>query len=275
MNNIAIQGEIGSFHHIASMRYFGDEVSIVPCTSFKDVFTALNEGLSDRAVVAIENSLYGSINEVYDLLLANKYYIIAEIPERIHQCLIGFDNVNLSEITHVYSHPVALSQCASFLEEQLPTAKKVENFDTSASVKFIKDYGDIKRVAIASKLSAEIYDMPIIKSNIQNHQTNYTRFLVLDKQAQTHNTNKASLVIETSHQPGALFEVLKVFKDNQINLSKLQSRPIIGKLWRYMFYIDIEADFELTTKCMSQINNLGCKVRNLGNYKSESQISDI
>jgi prephenate dehydratase len=275
VNNVAIQGEIGSFHHIASMSYFGNDVSIVPCNSFKDVFTALDEGLANRAVVAIENSLYGSINEVYDLLLANKYYIIAEIPERIHQCLIGFDNVNLSEVTHVYSHPVALSQCANFLEDYLPTAKKIESFDTSASVKFIKDYGDIKRVAIASGLSAKMYDMPIIKSNIQNHQTNYTRFLVLAKQAQNNNTNKASLVITTNHQPGALFEVLKVFNDNEINLTKLQSRPIVGKLWRYMFYIDIEADFELTAKCLAQIKNLGCKVRNLGNYKSESQISDI
>ena len=273
MNNVAIQGEIGSFHHIATMRYFGRKVSIVPCTSFSDVFTAISEGLAGSAVVAIENSLYGSINEVYDLLLASNLHIIAEIPEHIHQCLIGYNGISLNDITHVYSHPVALSQCAKFLDKYLPTAKKVESFDTSASVKYIKDFGDTNRVAIASKLSATIYEMPILKSNIQNHHTNYTRFLVLSKQASTNNTNKASLVIKTNHQSGALFEVLKVFKDNDINLSKLQSRPIIGKLWRYMFYIDIESDYNLTAKCIDQISSLGCEVKLLGTYIASNHIT--
>lgn len=275
MNNIAIQGELGSFHHAAAMRWFDADISIVPCSTFKDVFVALNEGLADSAVIAIENSLFGSINEVYDLLLANQYHITGEIPERIHQCLIGFEGADLKDITHVYSHPVALSQCSKFLDEYMPTAKRVESFDTAASVDYIKKRADIKRTAIAGKTAAKLYGMNILKEDIQDNQTNFTRFLVLSQKPLKTGTNKASLVIETSHKPGALFDVLKVFKDANINLSKLQSRPIPGQLWRYMFYIDIETDLKATRLCINKIEDLGCSVRLLGAYTKAKETTDI
>lgn len=273
--NVAIQGELGSFHHAAAMRWYGNDVSVVPCASFQDVFVALKNGMAETAVIAIENSLFGSINEIYDLLLNNDFYITGEIPERIHQCLIGFDDIDPKEISHVYSHPVALGQCSQYLDNELPLAKKVENFDTAASVKYIKDRGDIKRAAIASKAAAKIYGMKIIKEDIQNNQTNFTRFLVLEKSHNKANSNKASLVIETSHRPGALFEVLNVFNDSNINLSKLQSRPIPGKLWRYMFYIDLEADYSLVKECIAKIEKLDVKVKLLGTYNKASETTDI
>lgn len=275
MNNVAIQGELGSFHHAAAIRWFGKEVNIVPCTTFKDVFIAMNEGLANKAIVAIENSLFGSINEVYDLLLANNYFVVGEIPERIHQCLIGFKQAKVKNLTHVYSHPVALSQCSNYLDTQLKTVKKVESFDTAASVEYVKRIGDINRAAIASKTAAKLFEMQILKEDIQDNSTNFTRFLVLDSDQSLQNVNKASLVIETTHKPGALYEVLKVFKDASINLSKLQSRPIPGKLWRYMFYIDIEANLESINSSVANLNNLGCSVRLLGTYKASTKTTDI
>jgi prephenate dehydratase len=274
-HKVAIQGEAGSFHHTAAITWYGPDVIVVPCATFKDVFVAVKEGLADSAVVAIENSLYGSINEVYDLLLKYRYPIVGEIPERIHQCLIGFKGAQLSKISHVYSHPVAISQCSDFLDEHLPRAKKIENYDTSASVALIKRANNPNYAAIAGKTAAALHGMQILKNDIQNNDTNFTRFLVLDATNNTNISNKTSLVVETSHKPGALLEVLQVFNKYQINLSKLQSRPIPGQLWRYMFYIDIEADPKTSQTCVAEIKNLGGQATILGTYKKAVKTHDI
>lgn len=274
-NTVAIQGELGSFHHGAAISWYGKDVKIVPCATFKDVFVALDKGLAEKAIIAIENSLYGSINEVYDLLLKHSYPIVGEIPERIHQCLIGFSSTSISDITHVYSHPVALSQCSDYLDDNLPTAKRLETYDTAVSVKQIKDRGDKNRVAIAGTIAADLHNMHILHKDIQNHETNYTRFLVLERKPLAKKSNKASLVIETNHEPGALFKVLEKFDASSLNLSKLQSRPIPGKLWRYMFYIDVEADDKQLQDVLNKLQSLKCSVTNLGQYAKASSISDI
>jgi prephenate dehydratase len=173
------------------------------------------------------------------LLLAHKYFIVGELAVPIEQCLITLPGVRLKDITHIHSHPVALSQCSDYLDEYLPTAKRVEDYDTAASVSFIKEQNHNYRAAIASRVAAEMHGLPIIASGIQNHDTNMTRFLVLERVANNKPANKVSLVLQTSHNPGALYKALGVFHKANANLTKLQSRPVPGKVWRYMFYVDV------------------------------------
>lgn len=273
---VAIQGELGSFHHSAAVRWYGESIDIVACDTFKAVFESVHAGVADVAIVAIENSLYGSINEVYDLLLKYKIPIVGEIPERIHQCLIGIEpGVEFNDITHVYSHPVALAQCSDFLDTRLPSAERIENHDTAASVELILSQKDKHAVAIAGQFAAHLHKASVLYRSIQNHDTNYTRFLVLDPKA-SHNTtsNKASLVIKTNHQPGALYKALGVFADSGINLTKLQSRPIPGKVWRYMFYVDVEGENSAVAKSILQLRAQGCNVVMLGQYNCQPVSND-
>ena len=273
---VAIQGELGSFHHGAAVRWYDESIEIVACETFRAVFESVKTGSADVAIVAIENSLYGSINEVYDLLLKYKIPIVGEVPERIHQCLIGIDStVSLTKITHVYSHPVALAQCSDYLDKHLPQAERIENHDTAASVELIMSQKDSHAVAIAGEFASHMHKAHILRKNIQNHDTNYTRFLVLDPRSkQVIETNKASLVLRTNHQPGALYNALGVFAGEGINLSKLQSRPIPGKVWRYMFYIDVEGQIDALKDCVTKLRQQDCEVVILGQYKSQPVTDD-
>lgn len=267
MIRIAIQGELGSFHHTAALKWFGNDSTIVACESFGRVFSALDDKQADVAVVAIENSLYGSITEVYDLLLSHSIPIIGEIPERIHQCLIGKPGTTLGDITSVYSHPVALAQCEQFLDDKLPYAERIESHDTAGSVAYIMSQNSSTSAAIAGSLAADIYGATVLERTIENFDSNYTRFLVLQPGAQPpHNSNKASLVIRTNHQPGALYKALGVFADSGINLTKLQSRPIPGKIWKYLFYIDVEADAQQLHEACATLKLQDCDVTVLGQY---------
>ncbi len=269
---IAIQGELGSFHHIASQHFYGGEHGYVCCDSFRDVFAALGDGRADTAVVAVENSLFGSIAEVYDLLLKHGYPVVGEVVERIHQNLITFPGANLGQITRVYSHPVALAQCSEFLNREMPNAEIIEHHDTAASAAFVKHAGDHASAAIASRMAADMHDMGVLRPNIQDEHRNYTRFLAIQPGGQAPvDATKASMVITTSHRPGALYESLGVFADAGINLTKLQSRPIRGKIWKYQFYIDIETKPPDALKAIELLEDLGCGVTNLGMYKSAAK----
>lgn len=266
---IAIQGEQGSFHHMAARHWFGEDVQIVSCRSFADVFDAMQRDAADQAVVAIENSLYGSINEVYDLISARSLHIIGEISERIHQQLITLPNVELQDIQTVVSHPVALEQCTEFLSRKLPQAERVEYHDTAAAVTYIKKLGDDSVAAIAGRWAAELENLPVLQGNIENDHMNYTRFVVLAKDAQpTPDANKSSLVLQTSHEAGALYKALGIFAEAGINLTKLQSRPIIGKVWQYQFYIDVESAGLPLHELVGTLEANGCGVLVLGEYKA-------
>ena len=270
---ISIDGGLGSFHHAAALKWYGNDITIVPCESFKAVFEAIKNGQADAAMVAIENSFFGSINEVYDLLLKYKYPIVGEVPERIHQCLIGITDINFTEITHVYSQSMALAQCSYFIDSNLPQAKRVEHFDTAASVELISKLNDKQSVAIASSLAAKLHNCKVIKKGIENYDSNYTRFLALDPKAKANiKANKASLVLRTSHKPGALYKALGIFAENNANLTKLQSRPIPGKVWKYMFYIDFELAKDNLDTIIAELENIGCTVTFLGKYKSAKTI---
>lgn len=272
---VAIQGEEASFHDIATDKFFSQDTKRIFCNNFSDTFSTLNRGLSDFALCAIENSLYGSITEVYDLLLKNKVYIVGEVYLHIGQCLIGLPNSNLSEISSVYSHPVALAQCEQYLDTHLSNAQRLEYHDTAASVKLIKDKNDPTKAAIASSQAAKLYSMNILAESIETNKHNYTRFVVLSKSNinKETTTNKTSLIVETDHTPGSLYMALGCFAKRSINITKIQSRPIIGRPWHYMFYMDVNIgdDNKDFLEAKEELIQQGCEVAVLGSYLSAEQ----
>ncbi len=270
--NISIQGQANSFHDIAANKFFNNP-TIISCETFRETINQLCSKKSEYAVVAIENSLYGTINEVYDLILNNDVFIIGEIYLRIEQNLIGIKNVKLDEIKEVHSHPVALAQCEDFLDKVLPKVLRFEHHDTAGSVLDIKKWDDKTKAAIASFEAAEQSDMTVLARSIETNKQNYTRFVVLSrKQNLQVKTNKTSLVVQTlkDNSSGSLLSILSQFANNNINMTALHSRPIIGKAWHYMFYMDIEIDSTSKeyTEIINNLENMGCNLTILGNYNS-------
>lgn len=266
---VSIQGQQGSFHDEATKQFFGRNIEIVPAETFADTFQALANGRADHAIVAIENSLFGSINEVYDLLLKHKFWISGEVYSRIEQCLIGLAGTQHELINEVYSHPVALAQCDHYLETQLPHAKRFEHHDTAGSVADIKAWNDPSKVAIASQTAAKLYGLEVLAKDIETNKVNYTRFVVLEKvRPYTSRSNKTSLILTTTDKPGALYHALGAFAKSGINLTKLQSRPIIGRAWHYVFYVDVAGNpnEEPLLSAFKELERQDCEVTLLGSY---------
>lgn len=262
---IAIQGDIASFHHAAAIKWLNADAAIVPCETFDEVFGKLNRHEAEIGLVAIENSLYGGINHVYDLIESHRYPIIGEVHLPVHQQLIGTPN---HAITHIYSHPVALAQCQEYLEINYPDAIRVEYHDTAAAVEYIKQQDNPALAAIASREAAVHHDVPIITENIEDNPANFTRFLVVQPDGVVpSNADRTSLVITTNHTPGALARILTIIADNNINLSKLQSRPIIGEPWRYRFYLVLDTAGEPLHAVLRQLKPLTESLTILGEYK--------
>lgn len=274
MTKIAIQGEAASFHDIAASKFFNGSTRIY-CDSFHETFKSLIDGEADYALIAIENSLYGSINEVYDLLRKQKVNIIGETYLRIEQCLIGFPDTDLSSVTDVFSHPVALAQCDEFLDNYLPHVSRNEQPDTAGSVEFVKEQNNKSFVAIAGREAAKHYGMTVLRESIETNKENYTRFVAISKDSSepiSGKANKTSMIITTGHKSGALHHALGAFVKQNINLTKLQSRPIIGKAWHYMFYVDVEASAneDRLDKAIDELTQQDCKVTILGSYPAGS-----
>ncbi|HMS93136.1 MAG TPA: prephenate dehydratase domain-containing protein [Candidatus Saccharibacteria bacterium] len=262
---IAIQGDIASFHHTAALQWHGTDTEVVSCDSFDEVFGVLNRREAELGIVAIENSLYGGINHVYDLIESHRYPIVGEIHLPVHQQLIGSPDAT---ITHIYSHPVALAQCQEYLDTHCPEATRVEYHDTAAAVGFIKQQGVPGYAAIAGHQAAELHNMPIIAKDIEDNPANFTRFLVVQPGGTPpKGANRTSLVITTNHTPGALAGVLTQFAAYNINLSKLQSRPIIGQPWRYRFYLVLDAAGEQLRAALKEIEPLTESLTILGEYE--------
>ncbi len=237
-------GEIGTFSHKASTQYFGNQVAAVPAPSFKSIFELVKNGDVDFGVVPVENSLSGSIHENYDLLLEYNLRIVGEITLRIIHHLVGHPEAKIDTIRRVFSPPIIFQQCRQFLDQhadwELMPVK-----DTAGAVKAISEKANSADVAIASKEAAKIHGMTVIEEGIETNPRNYTRFVVIGSEPfEKGPKRKSSLIFSTGNQPGALYEVLKIYSENGINLVKLESRPIHGKPWEYMFYVDLEADVE-------------------------------
>lgn len=267
---IAIQGQKGSFHDIVARRFFGEDQDIVCCETFDDLFEAIQKNRADRIVMAVENTLYGSIGANYDLLLKYRYPIIGEEIEHIHQQLITSPGTRLEDIREVYSHPVALTQCREWLEAHLPEAELVEHHDTAGAVLYIKELASPYAAAIAGSYAASLYDMPIAARDIEDEKMNLTRFVILDPHGvPPGDANKASLVLTTSHQPGALYTALGAFEKYSINLTKLESRPIRGERFRYQFFVDAECDSQQLSAVTSELAELECECTVLGHYRCQ------
>ncbi len=266
---VAIQGQAGSFHDQVARQWYGASVDIVPCASFADVFAAYAAGEADAIVSAVENSIYGSINDVYQLIEECDAPIIGEVKLPIDQMLITNPDTKLSDITEVYSHPVALAQCRQWLSRHLPDAAVIEFFDTAGAVEFIKSEGSSHMAAIAGEQAGALHSMPILKRSINDNEHNITRFLVLEPTETVEDANRASLVITTSHQPGALVEVLQVFANAGVNLAKLQSQPIIGEPWNYKFFVVVDCAGQQLRDLVAEIEKSDHTVTLLGEYKAD------
>lgn len=266
MKRIAIQGYQGSFHHEAAVLYFGNEIEIVECATFRDAFKAAgNLKLSDGGLIAIENSIAGSILPNYNLLQRSDLQITGEIYLKIRQNLLANPDTGLEQIREVHSHPMALLQCAEFLEKH--KWKLVETDDTALSARNIMLHHSKHIAAIAGRFAAVLYGLKIIFPNIHTAKNNFTRFLVLEPAREIEITgaeNKASLYFETEHKKGSLASVLTVVAEHNINLSKLQSFPIPGSDWKYYFHADME--FESISDFNNAINIIKQKTAALRVY---------
>lgn len=267
--NIAIQGQAGSFHAEVASRWFGNDASLVPCATFADVFETYENGEADAIIAAVENTIYGSINDVYQLVEDCPSPIIGEVKLEIAQQLIGLDGARLSDIREIYSHPVALAQCRSTLRRLCPDAELIEFFDTAGAVEYVASLDAPEVAAVASKHAAALHDMTVIEPNVHDAEHNYTRFLVLADQPTPPDANRSSLVITTSHKPGALVEVLQVFAAENVNLAKLQSQPIVGQPWNYKFFVVVDCAGEQLRKLVSIIEQSNHTVTLLGEYVAD------
>jgi prephenate dehydratase len=266
----AIQGYEGSFHQMAARQFFGKNVPVIPCDTFAEVVKlAADDEQSSGGVMAIENSIAGSILPNYNLLQRSNLIIVGEIYLQINQNLLVNPGVKLEDIREVHSHPMALQQCVEFLEKH--AWKLVETEDTALSAKQIRQHKSKHIAAIAGRLAAELFELDVIAPNIHTLKNNYTRFLVLQKPGkhlQIPGANKASVSFQTDHSRGSLAKVLTRIAEGGINLSKLQSFPIPGSDFKYSFHADMEFDhLEQFDKVMEEIKPVTEKITVYGTYK--------
>lgn len=267
--NVAIQGRLGSFHNIVANRYFGNNASLVLCDSFDQTVKELLEEKADLAVMAIENSIAGSIIPNYALIDQNNLKIVGEYELNINHNLMGLDGQSIKEIDEVFSHPMALLQCKSFFQNY-PHIRLVESEDTAEEAHLISKDKLKKRGAIASKEAANIYNLTIYASSIQTIKNNITRFFIIQKKDSFVNEkkiNKASLKFILDHQRGSLAAVLNVMSDCQLNLTKIQSLPVIETPGKYAFFVDVTFDdFSYYNKARKLIEIMASKFKILGEY---------
>lgn len=263
---VSFQGEPGAYSEQAIFDYFGD-VETIPCESFDVMFDSVVSGKSDLALAPIENSLAGSIHQNYDLLLRHNLHIVGEYFLRVRHCLIAMPGVNKEDIKKAISHPQALGQCAAYLRSHGITAEQV--YDTAGSVKILKESGALDVAAIASRRAAELYGMQILEEGIEDNPENYTRFLAVGCEPIVPTDEaKTSIVFTLKNQPGALFKALSVFALRDIDLTKIESRPLQGKPWEYLFYIDFigSTNDEVSKRALDHLGEYAVTLRVLGSY---------
>jgi prephenate dehydratase len=268
VRRVAFQGERGAFSEEAAIQLLGEDIELVPRPTFEALFAAVNEGVADYVLAPIENSLAGSVHRSYDLLLESSLGIVAEVVVPITHHLIGPAEASFEAVKVAESHPVALAQCERFFREH-PWIKRVASEDTAGSVREVVRCGDPKRAAIAGRRAAEIYDGKILCEHLEDDPENYTRFLLLARAASVpKGANKLSLVVQLAHQPGSLYRALEPFARREINLLKIESRPVAGHPWQYRFYLDLCACTENpeTVAALAELRERAEEVRLLGCY---------
>lgn len=268
---ISIQGYEGSFHQMAAQQFFGRDVEVICCSTFKEVIKiAEHKKESDGGIMAIENSIAGSILPNYNLLQKSDLTIVGEVYLQINQNLLVNPGVTLQDIREVHSHPMAIQQCFGFLDKH--EWKLIETEDTALSAKHIHQHRSKHIAAIAGKLAAELFNLHIIAPNIHTLKNNYTRFLALQRQdvaEKIADADKASVNFHTDHSKGSLAKVLTKIAEGGINLSKLQSMPIPGSDWKYSFHADLEfKTIEQLNEVIKLIKPLTQELRIYGVYKN-------
>jgi len=237
MTHVSFQGERGAYSEAAAKSFFSEQIETIPKSTFAEVLESTSNENTQYSVLPVENSIEGSVGESYDLLYSTSLNATGEIYHRIEHCLIGIGNID--QIDTVYSHPQALGQCRKFIEEH--NMKTIPAYDTAGSVKMVKELNKSNCACIASKDAAKIYTMPIIQDNIANNLNNYTRFLILSKSSCSKTDNdKTSIIFSIKHEPGSLFRIIENFHKNNVNLTKIESRPTKENTWEYNFYVDFE-----------------------------------
>jgi prephenate dehydratase len=264
---VAIQGERGAFSHEAALLALGSAIEIVACETFEALFEAVVGERSERAVLPIENSLHGSIHENYDRLSARDLHIVGEVPLRVRQCLIARPGSSLASLRRVSSHPVALAQCRRFFAER-PQIEAVVAYDTAGSVRDLMKDGAPTSAAIGSALAAELYGGEVLLSGIEDDPQNYTRFLLLAREPGPPETaTKTSLVFTLKNEPGVLHKALGAFALRGVDLAKIESRPLRGRPWEYLFYLDVLGDPRgALGEALRELSGLAASLRVLGSY---------
>ena len=278
MKKVAIQGIAGSYHDIAARNYFeGEEIEIVGCNTFRDVISVIKNDPDTIGLMAIENTIAGSLLQNHELIRESGLSIVGEYKLRISHSLVALPGSKIEDIVEVNSHPIALMQCADFLDT-LPNAKVVEKGDTAMSARWISENKLKGHAAICGKQAAKIYNMEILAEGIETNKRNFTRFLVIadrwnvDDLLRGVQKNKSSVVFALPHTSGSLSKVLSVLSFYDMNLSKIQSLPIIGREWEYLFYIDLTfTDYTRYKQALDAIIPLTKDFRILGEYAEGKQ----
>ncbi|MCK9325897.1 MAG: prephenate dehydratase [Bacteroidales bacterium] len=276
---VAIQGIAGSFHDQAAVDYFsGEQVELVPCQSFEDLFSQVGSGMADVAVMAIENTVAGSLLPNYALLRESGFRIFGELFLRISQHLMALPGQGIHDLSEVYSHYMAIAQTRPFFRSY-PNIRLVESEDTAASARWVAEMRQPGKAAIAGERAAELYGLEILANGIETNKRNFTRFLFLYKPNGTQrftaeNPNKASLAFSLPHKTGSLSHILSIFSFYDINLTKIQSIPILGQEWEYHFLIDLTFDEEVRYRqALQAMEPLTTELMILGEYNQGRQIA--
>jgi len=269
---IAYQGEPGAYSEAAALAFDAGATPLA-CRGFEDVFQAVADGTVARGIVPMENTIGGSIHRNYDLLVEHELPIVGEVQLKVDHCLLALPGVRLEDIRVVHSHPQALAQCERFLRG-LPSVEIAAVYDTAGGAKLIRERELKHDAAIASIRAAQVFNLEVLKRGIQDYDTNITRFCVIARQAVTEGADKTSIVFALPSQPGSLFRALSVFALRNIDLTKLESRPIRGRAWEYMFYADLAVSRD-DVNCGRALVNLAefaRWVRTLGTYRSSRDV---
>lgn len=278
MRKVAIQGGLGAYHGIAAENFFvGEKVEIVPCITFRDIFKTIKKDPNTIGIMAIENTIAGSLLGNYELLKQSKLPIAGEFKQRVSHCLAVLPGQTIHDVKEVQSHPIALMQCTEFLDT-LPGIKIVEHEDTALAARDIAEKQLMGVAAICSVRAAEIYGLEILARGIETNKHNFTRFLIfgnrwiVDEIQKDEVANKSSIVFTLPHTEGSLSHVLSVLSFYNINLTKIQSLPIIGREWEYQFYVDVKfSDIVRYNQSLDAIRPLISELKTLGEYPEGRQ----